>query len=396
MKKIIYLVLFLSLATMAYANGDALYDYVYIPAYKADNPRQLYAEQNTTITEPEQTTPSTLNYEEIEELTVPKYVSGNIYEPVMNMLGKFKNKIKVVYTDFDGIIVPLNYKDVVLRDSIYNALSKLENNDITVIFTTGRTYREAKRLATNLNMEPDYYITQNGAEVVDKNGVLVYDESFDKKMKFKLNHEVKWFNMIYNQDLKIAFYINGEVYVYRNSNIPDLIDIPTEIDLYSQLPKENASMVRVYCEEPQTMSMFKRYMQRTYPKLHIDSVSENVIDITAENATKANAVKFMSRNLDVDLENTAAFGTYESEIGLMHLIRTKGGLAISNEGAVQKVKAESSYITKDVENDGFSFAVDTILGNNFILDAEDDDEPDVQKNETPMYKEIFVPTSPLK
>lgn len=366
MKKIVFLILLAGLFSQVYAADDFLFETVVIPSYSSKN---VSIEQNDINNNVE--VKGTLNTAEQVNLQPQRYVEGNIYYPVINMLGKFNNEIKIVYTDIDGIITPNFSND--LDDSIYLTIEKLVKNNIPVIFTTGRTFREAKKVANELNISPKYYITQNGAEIVDENGKVLSSELLTIKEVKKLNHELKWFNYFYNKDLKIIFYIDGHSYMYRNSDNPELMDYPVQIEKLSQLPQEGASKISIYSINDKNLAAFKRYLKRVYPTLNINTVSKNMLDITATNATKAKAVDFVANKMGINIKNSAAFGYSETDESMLNSVRRQGGLAISTDESVEDVKLQSSYITKDVEFNGYAFAIDTILGNNLILNSENEE-----------------------
>lgn len=360
MKKFICTAAALGLVSTLPAQCDYLYETIVIPSI----PREVFIQQTNVL-------PQDIEKElQPDEITGPKYAYNNITYPIVAMLGKFKNEIKVIYTDIDGILTSDGETDI--DENIYTTFSKLEKNKLPVIFTTGRTFIEAKKVANELNLNPDYYITQNGAEITNAEGEIIYEEPLLHETVKKINHEVKWFNMIYKQSVSVVFYINGLAYAY-NGCPAEILDKPVYINKFSQLPIDMASKIEIYSDKPRTLEMFKKYLQHNYPYLNIISVSPKSFDINAEFATKANAVEALSQKTGINLMNSAAFGLKETDVSLMDLIRQNGGLAISAEDSVQEVKRRTSYITKEQELDGFSFAVDVILGNNFSLKAGDED-----------------------
>lgn len=382
MKKTIFAMMLLGfgLQANAYVQDDALYSTVTIPTASPISTVQpvvierteIIPEEEVIIIEDTEKAKTKLKKSNKEEKRKSSEIEGNIYYPIMDMLGKYKNEIKIVYTDIDGILLPENQKSTIFRESIYKSIKKLKENNIPVIFTTGRTYREAKRVAEALELTPEYYITLNGAEIVTSDGHVIYKKSLNRKNVFDISEEVKWFNYHYKQGLKMAYYGKGKVYVRRYSNIPDLVDVPVIIDKFLDLPKTvRIAKIRIYAQDAHTLELFKKYLDTNYKlSLNVKEISPNFIDINIKNATKANAVKYLSKITGIELKNSAGFGFTQPDVGLMMLLRENGGLAISNDDSLYQVKDASSYITKNVENDGFTFAIDTILGNNLILNAE--------------------------
>ena len=300
-----------------------------------------------------------------------KKVVKNIYYPILNMLGEYKNEIKAVYTEIDGILTPENKRGEVFSDDVHKAVFELKENNIPLILATGRTFREAKRAANALNITPEYYITQNGAEIVDSEGNLISEETIDNYTLYKINSEVKWFNYYYNQDLRITFNYRCQVYSYRGIKVPDLIDVPVLVDKFSELPNDmNVSKVRVYGVNEVNLENFKRYMIKYYPNLNVENATKHSLEFTSKKATKANAIKVLAAKTGIDLCNSAVFGYYQPDVELLNMVRENGGLSISSKDSKQQVKEESLYITKDYDNDGFAFAIQNILGNNKILKDE--------------------------
>ena len=389
MKKILFLVLFLGMyiGLPARADGDFLFEEIVIPS--AQTPAGTFVKQTdeTSI----RTSQKPAKYKAKEDKADKKRkktkarlqrknitVDNKFAQPIVDMIGKYNNDIKVIYTDIDGTIIPENYKDILYKESVTNAFSKLEKNHIPVVFTTGRTYQDAKDFADAVEINPEFYVTQDGAEIVDENGLLLYKKNMKNKFKKKINHEVKWFNIFYNQNVKIIFYQKGKAYTYSDKvsykavDLP-FVDSPIVIDKFSELPKkEKVSKITLYAENPTVTKKFHKYLYNIYKKkLNVKIVNDNTIDITAKKATKAKAVKYLSKKLlGVNLSESAAFGHTETDIELLKLIRSNGGLTISNNNSTKIIQEIAAYMTKDAENDGFAFAIDTILGNNKTVEED--------------------------
>ena len=82
-----------------------------------------------------------------------------------------------------------------------------------------------------------------------------------------------------------------------------------------------------------------------------------LLDIMASNISKGNALKILSKKLDVDLNKVIAFGDNYNDIDMLQCV----GMPIAMENSVGELKLQAKYITKSNDESGIAYAI-----NNFI------------------------------
>ena len=77
--------------------------------------------------------------------------------------------IKAIFIDLDGTLV--GHEGIVAQESV-DILHELIEKGIKVVISTGRNYIQAKKITKNI--KGLWYITNNGAYVVDDNHILLF------------------------------------------------------------------------------------------------------------------------------------------------------------------------------------------------------------------------------
>jgi Cof subfamily protein (haloacid dehalogenase superfamily) len=117
--------------------------------------------------------------------------------------------IKAIFIDLDGTLV--GHDGIVHEDSI-NVLNELKNRGIKIVISTGRNYHQARKIAGEI--EGVYYITNNGAYVVDDKGEVISSRELNNRKLLDLIDEILQFKKMY-------FFVQNHEIIVTNSTLWD-------------------------------------------------------------------------------------------------------------------------------------------------------------------------------
>lgn len=286
---------------------------------------------------------------------------------IEQLQGHFNNKIKIVFSDIDGILIPFdkNSPKWVLPQSVKSSYKKLEKAQIPLILITGRAYPEVKEIAKNIGCENSYIITQQGGEIINPAGKTIHKDTINNKDFHKILKDVEVFNQLYNGHTAVYFIIDGTYYSFDKVKFPYMWQNVTIIKSFNDLkPNAAPGKIEIYEPNPKKLKLIQAYFKKTFPNYHINIAADCYCSMTGATATKGEAVKRLAKILNVDLKNAAAFGDAENDISMLKAVKEQGGLAVAVGNAMQKTKNNANFVTAPVTQDGFAKAVDKIIKNN--------------------------------
>lgn len=287
-----------------------------------------------------------------------------------NFVGNFDNKINIVFSDIDGTIARFdkNVKKPNLSPKSILAVKKLNKTKVPIVLTTGRVYIEAKEIAKVLGNKNAYIITNQGAEIRNPQGKLIYQDNInyeDTKNIINLTETIIKSN---NLKSKTVLFLNGKLYSTQKFELPYIWAPVTVVKSYSDLGKSYTPCeIMIYDTNPVDLRLIQSNLKNNFPKYNINLSTHCFCDITSTTANKGNAVKKLAGILNIDLKNAATIGDAENDITMIKLIRESGGASIVVGNAMENLKANAEFITSTVDEDGFAKAIDKILENNALL-----------------------------
>lgn len=309
-----------------------------------------------------------ISAEAIDGKIYPAKTNISTPKSIDNLFGNYNNKIKFIFSDIDGTIIPLDKKVSKREISKTTKLSvqKLKEAQIPLILVTGRSYKEAKNIATEIGNENTYIITFQGAQIINPNGKIIYRDDIKNKDFKKIIKNLESFNKLYKQNSKPYFVLDGEYYSIGKTDFPYLWENMKVINSIDELkPNAQPSKIEIYEPNPKKIKLLQAYFKNLFPDYHVNVAADCYCCITSKTATKGVAIKKLAGILGIKLQNSAALGDAENDISMLNLIKSNGGLAIAVGNAMSNVKSSANYITSPVDKDGFAKAIDKILLNNY-------------------------------
>lgn len=259
---------------------------------------------------------------------------------------KYKaKKIKIVFFDIDDT---LRIKDTgFFPESIQRVFKELKKKGILTGIASGRgifgVVPEIRAL------EPDFFVTLNGAYVIDRKGQVIAENPIAKDV---VEAYIAWtkeagidYGLVGSQEAKLSVrtpLISQAI----NSVYPDLDvdpDFHQEAKIYQmwtfedqgdslQLPEDLAQMLRLVRWHPQSS------------------------DVVAVGGSKAAGVAQVVDYLGFKPENVLVFGDELNDLELFDY----AGISIAMEISHEKLREKADYITKKVEEDGILYALEEL------------------------------------
>ena len=284
-----------------------------------------------------------------------------------NLVGNFDKKITIIFSDIDGTLIPLDKeaKRGTIPKSVIKAFKKLKKANIPLILATGRSSGEARQIAQKMGNGNTYVIGQQGAEIVDSEGNMIYEDGIKNSDTIKMITEIKNFNKANNQDTKYFIYSGGNIYAFEDIDLPYLIDIPIIINSFEKLPSDTIPVkVGMYDENIENLKAIQNYIKQKFPNYNVNISADCYCDISSLTASKGKAVKKLAEILNIDLSHAAVIGDAQNDVSMLKEIKKHGGLTLAIGNAMPSVRENADFITNSASQGGFKKAMDEILRNN--------------------------------
>ncbi|MBM7636780.1 Cof-type HAD-IIB family hydrolase [Streptococcus saliviloxodontae] len=264
----------------------------------------------------------------------------------MDAKTKYKaKKIKIVFFDIDDTLraKATDY----MPDSVKLAFADLKAKGILTGIASGRGLYGVVPEIRDLN--PDYFVTINGAYVIDKKGDEIFNEPLDPEVA---KSYVAWAK---EQGIAYGFAGKDKPVVSERSQLIDDAVVPVygvcEVDPDFHLSHDvyhmwtfaenNAELVL-----PESLS----------DQIRLVPWHEHSSDVVKTGISKASGVEAVLKRENLKPINAMMFGDGPNDMEIFDYV----GLKIAMGNAVPEIKAKSDYVTDTVEGDGIFNALEKL------------------------------------
>ncbi len=245
-------------------------------------------------------------------------------------------KKKLFAFDVDGTL--LDHKNNEIPDSALKTIKHLKSEGHIVGIATGRNQRQlSKALDRN---DFDFCILCNGG-YLEMNGKKVYDIQFPQKNKVELCDLF--------DNLNYEYSITTEKNLF--SKEPYGPGCQRIIEQYKVLTPEKKTDLRtlpVYQFSIYEENLSEEVLDELNKKYHIHSLGEIGYDVVYDKINKGNMLRETARILNIDLEDTIAFGDADNDIILLK----EAGIGVAMGNGTEGAKKSADYVTSESYNDG--------------------------------------------
>lgn len=246
---------------------------------------------------------------------------------------------KYLFFDVDSTLY--SHKTNSIPKSAIEAIKKAKQNGHVIVLATGRSKLLTATLGIFDDIDFDYFVTINGTLVLDKKDNIIFSLPCHKPSIKKV------LDLVDKYKLNLAFINKDDYYLYKDEDKRSHLGydpLHITIPFKKQYQGENIYQMNLFCED----EYLPYFLNETSKYLSYSKLNDYGYDIYAKDQTKATGIKHLINYLNVNIENTIAFGDGHNDQEMIEFCNI--GVAMGN--ALPKVKEVSNYITDDIDNDG--------------------------------------------
>ncbi len=256
---------------------------------------------------------------------------------------------KILFTDLDGTLLD---DDKNIRDMDLEAIDRMVKCGHKFVISTGRPIQSVVKISDRYGWHlPGYYISSY-------NGGLIYDCGTKKAIiRHPLSKE--YVRYIFDRAYEAGFHAHSyddEYVVSERDNIEvrqysDKIKVPYIVvdDILSYLKDDPIKVIVISHESRQKLEQFREMMEPwCADRIATVFSSPILLEFSAPESTKGNAVKFMCSHFDIPLSDSIAIGDEENDITMIEA----AGLGVAMNNATDPVKRTADIITENDNNNG--------------------------------------------
>jgi peptidyl-prolyl cis-trans isomerase B (cyclophilin B) len=264
----------------------------------------------------------------------------------MDAKTKYKaKKIKAVFFDIDDT---LRIKDTgFMPESIKKVFSALKAKGIVTGLASGRAlYGVVPEIRA---LEPDYYVTINGAYVVDKKGQEIYTDALPKEV---IEKYVTWCHQV---DIEFGFAGGQKPAVSKRDDLVDNAIGPVygQVDVDPDFYK-HSSVYHMWTFEDQGDVL--QLSDDLLKDVRLVRWHENSSDVIKNGISKASGLAHVLEKLNLKPENLLVFGDGPNDMELFDY----AGLSVAMGVSDPELQKKADFITKTVEEDGILYALEEL------------------------------------
>ncbi len=264
---------------------------------------------------------------------------------------------KLLAFDIDGTSInPFRY----VTKKTQETLLKLHEEGYILVPTTGRCLDGIPRRILDLGV-CEYAITSNGSRITNlKTNEDIYTELIPDDKAIEVLNLEKHFKTFVSLHVNRTSYDNHwtQYLARRILFLDDFKRNPVVRDLYKFIEEEHFDVEKI-----QIFSFSQGKLNRMTQSLskidciNIPMSSKNYYEITAANADKGTALKWLLDRLEIDVKNTITIGDDMNDVPMLKV----SGTSIAMCNAQYDVKKHANYIAPKNSQNGFAKILSKLL-----------------------------------
>lgn len=272
-------------------------------------------------------------------------------------MSDIKDFIKILILDIDGTI---SGKSNQVTDRVKNAIKEVQNRGIKVGLATGRMYCSALRFHHDIRANLPI-IGYNGAWIQNpENSEILLHNPVNKEKAQELFTYLKA-QQNSNNSIEIHLYFNDQLYVEKFTKKTDFyversgIDVNIVDDLTTLL-QENPTKILASSPYSDVISQMLNELKNRYQddELYLTQSNPIYLEATQAGVNKGTAVKYLvEKILGFTAEEIMTIGDNFNDYAMLEY----AGFSVAMGDAPEEIKAITSAVTEDVENDGVAKAI---------------------------------------
>ncbi len=256
-------------------------------------------------------------------------------------------KSKILFSDVDDTLLS---KDKTISEVNRKAITKMLEQGHYFVAVTGKPIAVGRRAIQNLGL------TMSGCYVVSCNGTVIYDCAADRILS-ETTLPMDIVREILDEADKEGIHVqtcqknrilarehNEELELYLEQTKMEYKLVP---DIFSCLEKEPNKIVAISVNGSKSLQELKSNFEKKHPKMKERCscflANDEYLEFCPKGINKGSGVKYLSRFLNIPLEDTVAIGDERNDISMIK--EANIGVAVKN--AIPELKQEADYVTQN-------------------------------------------------
>lgn len=279
---------------------------------------------------------------------------------------------KLLAVNIDGAIFG---KDSKISRRTKEAINYLKYKGITVVLTTSQPFSRAQKAAKALKLD-GMVIAHGGALVADTDRNEWFNRQLEMDTTLDFCHILERFDcdarLLYGdhavatrplqkQNLlaRMSFSSPGEQLMYPTTYVDSL---------YEQVLKEGSGPlnISVKCENSTDLDHICEVLQKEIQSIEMSRINRKECVFVGAGAGKARALQWLTKQRGMEMEDVVAIGIGEEDIDMIEM----AGLGVAMGNASGKLKEKASWVTRNVDQDGFAFMVHELFRKQLRLQVD--------------------------
>ncbi|MPW24744.1 Cof-type HAD-IIB family hydrolase [Alkalibaculum sp. M08DMB] len=264
---------------------------------------------------------------------------------------------QLISTDMDGTL--LNSEKLIPQENI-EALYKLQDKGIKIMFSTGRTFESAISYAASIDLEPC---------IAGSNGAIVSYEDTIESFNLDKNKIFEYANKCQEIDLIYQITTQKCSYFYRTFDVFDLFyksnsmvnnEFVLEKEMFHDISEiknfEDMNNIIKFDIFDKNNRIKEIYRELDYDIFNIVIPEDYYVELTGKKVNKGNAVKKVAEYFGIPSKNIMSIGDSGNDISMFEY----SGCSVSMGNAHGDIKRKSDFVTDTNDNFGFKKALEML------------------------------------
>lgn len=267
-----------------------------------------------------------------------------------------KNDCRIIFSDIDGTVLT---SDGTITPDTRKKLLELEKEGILFILTSARSPEGVRVIRQKIgNHAP--MICFCGALILDENEKPIYSCQIPLETAVFLKHLLeKEFPEVCCNTFGFEKWIVDNREDAREQREEAIVGFPAEIGAIEDVFAKDGGIHKfLLMGEPEQMKRLAVRLREVFPDLQVAASNAEYLEVTENGVKKSTAIKTLCEKLGLSVEQAAAFGDGESDMGM--LATAKFGYAMGN--APEEVRKSAPFVTCTNNEEGVLAGLREIFG----------------------------------
>lgn len=263
---------------------------------------------------------------------------------------------KLIALDMDDTLLTSKKS---ISDHNKSAIKQALQKEIKVVLCSGRTHNAVVDYAKELGIEgPDQYMITNGGAIIENmEGKIIFQRTMSNSFYREFVQFIEDNNLFYNV-------VDNEGRTYTSNT--DFIDKYTITQAFendnglilkgpNQLPKDFEIVKAIINGDAAKLdSISSMVHQRFDDEYFVVRTGEGFLEIFPKDVNKGEAIKALTKHLQIGLDNVIAMGDRDNDIPMLSI----AGCGVAMGNALPDVKKAAKFVTDDNNHSGVGNAIE--------------------------------------